>query len=337
MKKILMAVVVVAGAMLLSAEMPRSEWHAKVGDCALDPNALKETMSQLSSADKTAFLAEVNAAIDKMPGSAESKAAKFLAANRAAVAGAGPADRAAVLAEVFATVPLEVLTVINEEFAKNEFARPGMMKDFEFTNIVAQTMAKIVQRTSDAESGAVRAGFAGLMFIRAAGTAADGAESAVIAALPSEVQGDAGSVWFPAALGKDGATPSYDPMLAPAMAGEEVDPIVVTTIAPANPVESMLSDLQSGASVSGESHGTIPGTGAGASSTGGNDGTDAADPMSGSLVSNPRDRVADPDSPYYQGKTRTGGGGSPTPTPEPTPEPQPEPQPEPGPYWLQGL
>ena len=65
MKKILMAVVAAAGALVLSAEMPRSEWHAKVGDCALDPAALKSTISQLSSADKTAFLAEVNAAIDK--------------------------------------------------------------------------------------------------------------------------------------------------------------------------------------------------------------------------------------------------------------------------------
>ena len=31
MKKILMAMVAAAGALMLSAEMPRSEWHAKVG------------------------------------------------------------------------------------------------------------------------------------------------------------------------------------------------------------------------------------------------------------------------------------------------------------------
>ena len=200
MKKILMAMIAAAGAFLLSAEMPRSEWHAKVGDCAQDPNMLKETISQLSSADKTAFLAEVNAAIDKMPGSTDVKTAKFLAANRAAVAGAGAADRADVLAEVYATVPPEALTVINEEFAKNEFARPATMTDDEYTNIVAQTMTKITQRTASAESGAVRAGFAGLMFIRAAGSATDATTDAVVSSLPSDVQGDAKSSWFPPAL-----------------------------------------------------------------------------------------------------------------------------------------
>ena len=177
MKKILMVMIAVAGAMVLSAQMPRSEWHAKVGDCALDPDALKATISQLSSEDKTAFLAEVNAAIEKMPGSDEAKASKFLAANRAAVAGAGAADRAAVLAEVFATVPPEALTVISEEFAKNEFARPETMSIDEYTNIVVQTMAKITQRCSSAESGAVRSTFAGLMFINGSGLV-DGASSA---------------------------------------------------------------------------------------------------------------------------------------------------------------
>ena len=316
MKKIMLAIVAVAGAMLLSAEMPRSEWHAKVGDCALDPNVLKETMSQLSSADKTAFLAEVNAAIDKMPGSAESKAAKFLAANRAAVTAAGPADRAAVLAEVYATVPPEALTVINEEFAKNEFARPPTMDEDEYTNIVAQTMAKIVQRTSEAESGSVRAAFAGLMFIRAAGSAADATLAIVLASLPSDVQGEAKDSWFPSALGStDDMTHSYDSLLASAQAGEEPNIEVVAAIAPANSVDSMLSDLQSGSEVKGESTASIPGTATG--NTGNTVGSESSDPMSGSLVSNPRDRVQDPNSPYYQGKTRgdsNAGGGN---TPEP--------------------
>ena len=80
-------------AVTLSAQMPRSEWHAKVGECALDPVLLKATISKLSSADKQAFVAEVNEAISKMPGSAEVKSAQFLAANRAAVRGAGAADR----------------------------------------------------------------------------------------------------------------------------------------------------------------------------------------------------------------------------------------------------
>ena len=247
MKKILMVMISAVGAMMLSAEMPRSEWHAKVGDCALDPNALKATIAQLSSADKTAFLAEVNEAISKMPGSEEVKASKFLAANRAAVAGAGAEDRAAVLAEVYATVPPEALTVINEEFAKNEFSRPATMTDDEYTNIVAQTMTKITQRTATAESGSVRAGFAGLMFIRAAGSASDATTDAVIASLPSDAQSDAKGSWFPSALGQNGAA-TYDPMLATAQAEDEPNHAVVVSITRPELVESMLGDLQAGVS-----------------------------------------------------------------------------------------
>ena len=293
MKKILITMIAVAGAMLLSAAMPRSEWHAKVGDCALDPNALKDTISQLSSADKTAFLAEVNAAIDKMPGSTDVKAAKFLAANRAAVAGAGAADRADVLAEVYATVPPEALTIINEEFAKNEFARPATMTDAEYTNIVAQTMTKITQRTASAESGAVRAGFAGLMFIRAADGAADATTEAVVSALPSDVQGDAKSSWFPSALA---GTPSYDSILAPAQAGEEPNPQVVMDVTPSQKVDSMLGDLQSGKS--------DPGTSPGIGVPGASNSASASVPQNDSLSGAPRDRVQDTESPYYKGKNR---------------------------------
>ena len=306
MKKILMVMVAAAGALLLSAEMPRSEWHAKVGDCAQDPNMLKETISQLSSADKTAFLAEVNAAIDKMPGSADVKAAKFLAANRAAVAGAGAADRADVLAEVYATVPPEALTVINEEFAKNEFARPSTMTDDEYTNIVAQTMTKITQRTASAESGAVRAGFAGLMFIRAAGGAADATTDAVVSSLPSDAQGDAKNSWFPSALAEN---PSYDPILAPAQAGDEPNPQVVLDITPSQQIESMLGDLQTGKTDPGESAGQ--GTGIPGSS----DPASASDPQNNSLSGAPRDRVQNPQSPYYKGKNRSESQES---TPEPS-------------------
>ena len=287
MKKILMAMIVLAGAMALSAEMPRSEWHAKVGDCALNPAALKDTISQLSSEDKTAFLAEVNAAIDKMPGSAESKAAKFLAANRAAVAGAGAADRAAVLAEVYATVPPEALTVINEEFAKNEFSRPSTMTDDEYTNIVVQTMQKITQRTATAEAGAVRAGFAGLMFVRAAGSAADATTDAVVTSMPSESQDDAKNSWFPSALGKEGGSASYDPMLGAAQAGDEPNHAIVVGINQPQTVDSMLADLQSGSTVGiNGAFGTSMYTAA--------NGDDGA----GSGLSRvPRDRVANPTIP----------------------------------------
>ena len=308
MKRALMVAVAALGATALFAEMPRSEWRAKVGECALDSAVLKGTMAQLSSADKAAFLAEVNAAISKMPGSAEAKAAKFLAANRAAVAAAGAADRGAVLAEVYASVPAESLTIINEEFAKSEFSRPATMTDAEYTNIVAATMQTIVRRTASAESGAVRAGFAGLMFIRAAGESAEAAATdVVVASLPQESREAANGSWFPSALGRNG-TATYDPMLASAQAGEEPSHNVVLKIAQMQIVDSMLGDLQRGKPLFETPRFPVFGS----------DAADAADPMrNGSLSSMPRDRVQNWRSPYYKGKNR-----------EHT---------EPGPYWMQGL
>ena len=311
MKRILMAMIVAAGAMVLSAEMPRSEWHAKVGECALDPAALKNTISQLSSEDKAAFLAEVNAAIDKMPGSAESKAARFLAANRAAVAGAGAADRMTVLAEVYATVPPEALTVINEEFAKNEFARPSTMTDGEYQNIVAQAMQRVVQRTATAEAGSVRAGFAGLMFIRAAGTASDATTDAVVAAIPSDAQADAKGSWFPSALGQNGAA-TYDPMLAAAQAGDEPDHAVVVSITRSQLIDSMLADLQSGDDASKSAAKNQ------AAFTAAND----EEGVGVGLTRIPRDRVMNPNNNQYYTKNRTADKGNNV---------------EPNTYWLQNL
>jgi hypothetical protein len=243
-KKTLMVLSAIA-ALVVSAAIPRSEWHAKIGECALDPVVLKATVAQLSSADKTAFLAEINEAISKMPGSAEVKAAQFLAANRAAVAGAGSADRAAVLAEVFATVPPESLTVIIEEFSKSEFSRPATMDDSQYTNIVASAISKIVQRCSSSELGNVRSAMAGLMFVKSAGTAAEQTQNIVIDALPQDSRSEASNSWYPAALGKDQAQ-SYDPILAAAQADEEPDHTAVIAITSAQVTESMLADLQAG-------------------------------------------------------------------------------------------
>ena len=294
MKKFLVAMVAFAGTLAALAQMPRSEWHAKVGVCALEPAMLKATISQLSSADKTAFLAEVNDAISKMPGSVEVKAAKFLAANRAAVAGAGSADRLAVLAEVYATVPVEYLTVINEEMAKRDFSRPPTMDDSAFIGIVAAAMEKIVQRCASAESGSVRSAFAGLMFVRSAGSAAAAAESAVIAAMPEDARKDAESSWFPAALGK-GQSPSYDPMLGVAQAGDEPDHAVVITISQSQSLDSMLFDLQAGKPVAATSN-----FGQSMFGVGG----EFEDAFGAGLNRVPRDRVLNPNSPFYTGKHR---------------------------------
>ncbi len=310
--------------------MPRSEWHAKVGECALDPVALKVTISKLSSEDKKAFLAEVNEAISKMPGSPEAKAAQFLAINRAAVAGAGSADRLAVLAEVFATVPPESLSVVNEAFAKNEFARPETMSGEQYTKIVSAAMTKIVERCAASESGAVRSAFAGIMFVNAAGDAADAAQAAVVSSLPPESRLEARNNWIPAALGKE-QPKSYDSMLGAAQAGEEPDHHLTVSMYSQQIVESMLSDLQTtheaGEQIGKIERGTMPVDFFNAQT----DAMGVKEPtpprgmiadkvISGALITGrPEDNAKPPvENPWYGGDDR--GGNT-----------------EPGPYWLQNL
>ena len=223
MKKTVFAIVCAACA-AWAAEMPRSEWHAKVGDCAQDPALLRQTISQLSPADQTAFLAEVNEAISKMPGSEEVKAAKFLDANRAAILGATPENRTAVLAEVFATVPPEFLTVVNESFAMDLFNRSNAntsraISDADYVALASKAMDAIVERCATADHPEVRSTFAALMFERASGGPTEGLRDALISKLPPAAQESARSDWMPTALG-EGREKSYDPMLGVAEAGE---------------------------------------------------------------------------------------------------------------------
>ena len=246
MRKIVLTLVCAAYA-AFSAEMPRSEWHAKVGDCAQDPALLKQTISQLSAADQTAFLAEVNDAISKMPGSDEVKAAKFLDANRAAVSGATASNRSAVLAEVFATVPPEYLTVVNENFASDLFnrnANPSRpFTDQEFVELSTNTMAIIVARCASAENSAVRDTFAALMFERASGGSPSDLRDALVSTLPESAQESARSEWIPAAMG-EGREKTYDPMLGVSEAGEEPNHASVLQLTSQQTGQALLADLQ---------------------------------------------------------------------------------------------
>ncbi len=246
--KVLAACALSLAALPVAAEMPRSEWHALVGDCAQNPQTLKQTIAQLSAEDQVAFVNEVNEAISKMPGSDESKAAAFYAANRAAVSGASKNNLANVLAEVFATVPPEYLTEINERFATDLFSRNAnpsrVFTDQEFTKLATSTMAVINERCQKAENSSVRETFAALMFIRASGgTPADLAQTLVSQFPEAQVRETALNEWIKPALG-DGQEQTYDPLLGAAQAGEEPDHAVVTQIAGGVQVaDALLADL----------------------------------------------------------------------------------------------
>ena len=248
MKKTIAMIALAGLAWVVSAaNMPRSEWHAKVGECAQNPTLLKQTIAQLSDEDQVAFLAEVNDAISKMPGSDEAKAAAFLDANRAAVSGASPANRTAVLAEVFATVPPEYLTVINESFASDLFNRNAnpskTFTDEEYTSVAKTAMAAIVARCATAENSAVRDTFAALMFERASGGSPANLRDTLVAELPADAQETAKSEWIPAAMG-EGREKTYDPMLGVSGAGEEPNHAAVLQLANMQVGQALLADMQ---------------------------------------------------------------------------------------------
>ena len=234
---------------LVAAEvLPRSEWHARVGECAQNAQTLRGTMAQVAPAEQAAFLAEVNEAIAKMPGSDEVKGALFYAANSAAVKSAAKGNVATVLAEVFATVPPEYLTDINERFAKEIFSRTAnpsrTFTDAEYEALAKGTMETVNARCEKAENAGVRETFAILMFLHASnGTPTNLAET-LVATLPDAKNRElAANEWIKPAMG-DGQEQTYDPMLGIAQAGEEPDHAIVTSLTgSADVMVGMLGDL----------------------------------------------------------------------------------------------
>lgn len=245
----------------------KPEVRALVGECAQNPQKLKQTIATLPADEQLEFLRAVNEAISKMPGSNEVKGAAFYEANRAAVTGAGKDNLKAVLAEVFATVPTEYLTEINERFAKELFSRTAnpahVPTDAEFTKLSTDTMAVVNERCQNAEDSSVRETFAILMLVRASGgTPADLAQTLVNQLPDAQVRETAMNEWIKSAMG-DGQEQSYDPMLtASQSADEEPDHAVVTqmTTGGTQITEALLADLAAPS----DSKTTAEGIGAGA-------------------------------------------------------------------------
>lgn len=250
MKKMMFMMIAAATMGAVAQSLSLSDARAKIGDMIANPSVLTSTIKQLSAADQKLFLADVNEAVAKMPDSAEAKSAKFLDVNRAALKGAQKGTVADLLAEVFATASLEALTVINEVFAADLFNRDAnpdvKYTDEQFVKIAKSAMEKIAARNANVDNGAVRTGFAALMFIRASnGSPADLADT-LAAYLPEDTREIAKKEWFPSALAK-GDEKSYDPMLGTTDAGALPNEMVVLRLAAAQEHGALLSDMAAAA------------------------------------------------------------------------------------------
>lgn len=219
----------------------------KIVESIADPATMTATVSQLSADDQRQYLADVNAAISGMPGSQEEIAASYVNACRAALKGAQKGNLATMIAEVFATVPIEYLPVVSESLSKdmlNRAANPSTTyTDDEFLAIATNVMAKVNARVAAEDNGDVRSGFAALTFIRGSNDANDTVMAAMTASLPESAREPASKDWFPAALAQ-GDAKSYDPMLVAGNAEEltALDTLLLR-VAGAQNHDALLADL----------------------------------------------------------------------------------------------
>jgi hypothetical protein len=224
-----------------------AEARGKIGEAVVNPSLMTSIVKRLSAEDQKSFLADCNEAVGKMPGSAETKAATYLAVNRAALKGAAKGNLSALLAEVFATVPPEALTVVNERFASDLFnraANPSVTyTDEQFANIAKSVMGDVAERMAKTDGAAVRNTFAILMFMRASnGTPSNLAET-LSSSLPEGSRATALGEWIPEAMSE---RRNYDPMLGAADAGELPNSSLVVQIAGPQALDAMLGDLNAG-------------------------------------------------------------------------------------------
>ena len=255
MKKLLMVMTMSLASVLVAQDKAISSAAArgKIGDIIKDPSSMTSVMKQLAASDQASFLADVNAAISKMPGSPEEKTSKFLEVNSAALKGAQKGNLTKLLAEVFATVPPESLTAINESFAAGMFNRASdpskTYTDEDYTKIAKDVLAAVQDRNATADNSGVRNTFAILMLIRGSnGSPTDLRDTLVGSLNDAETRSLAQNEWISPALGQ-GQEKTYDPMLGASDAGSQpnLDMVLVVPFTPSG--DALLADLASTSSL----------------------------------------------------------------------------------------
>lgn len=249
MKKILMLLAIATSLVAVSAPeaktMSLADARAKIGEVIKNPASMTKIMKQLSAEDQKTFVADVNAALSKMPGSNEERTATLLNVNKAAMRGATKGNLAGVVAEVFATVPVESLTVLSESFAQDLFNRDAdpsnPVSDEQFEKIAMGLMETINERAAKTDDGAVRSAFAIAMMVNAANGSMPELADKLADTLPENVRETAKKEWIPAAT-KEGDK-NYDAMLGAADAGVEPNMSLTLKIAGPQFMDIMLTDF----------------------------------------------------------------------------------------------
>ena len=306
MKKLLMVITMSLATVVVAQDKAISSAAArgKIGDIIKDPSSMTSVMKQLAASDQASFLADVNAAISKMPGSPEEKTSKFLEVNSAALKGAQKGNLTKLLAEVFATVPPESLTAVNESFAAGMFNRASdpskTYTDEDYTKIAKDVLAAVQDRNATADNSGVRNTFAILMLIRASnGSPADLRDTLVGELRNEETRSLAQSEWISPALGQ-GQDKTYDPMLGASDAGSQPNLDMVLAIpfkSAGDSVFALLADLASECSLTDPSASITALIGAAFSDPNAVDIVDGVDPIADPALSS-LPRTMDPTAKY---------------------------------------
>ena len=256
MKRLMMLGVaaIVSSVAVEASALSLADARAQIGAVAESPAKAGEIVAQLDAADQVAFLGELNAAIEALPAQAEEKTAKFIEANESALKASKSGNLQAMLAETFATVPVESLTILHERLAYDLFDRSAdpSVSDDDFLRRATETLKVIKARCESADNSAVRETFAILMFLRASKGLPPSLRDDLLGLMDDKSRELAANEWIPAAMG-EGQDKSYDPMLGASDAGAAPEPTVVLDIAAPAVLTTMLGDLGSSTSSSGPS------------------------------------------------------------------------------------
>ena len=241
---ICMSFAYIAGAKPVNTEIPYVDAYKKINSAVDAPAVMADVMKSLSASNQVTFLGDVNTAISRIPGSAESRTAMFLNVDSAALRSAESGNLLNLIAEVFATVQISALPALCECFSENLFSRDyHMISDEEYVAAVRRVMNAVNARVSKCCDGDVRSAFVAFMFIKASSASNDVIFKSIVDMVPENSRSAATWTWLHEALGIGGKPASFDTMLAVANCGVISD--IVRTLEIAGPQFHvvLLSDL----------------------------------------------------------------------------------------------
>lgn len=211
-------------------------------------SAFTGAFQNLAKDDQVEFVRAVNKAMEDYKASTpERRLSTIYAVNRDAVKSSPEKEKKAVIAEVFATAPLDALPKIADGFAADLFNRKaaGLSdEDDSFMEFTSATLLRVRNRVRQLPveffPGA-RSAFAVICFLKASEGKPEDLRDTLLFYILTGTQVIARKEWIPAALGLDDKPPSYQPILDAGFQGEEPPHV---NLHPMSPVE--LGNLQVG-------------------------------------------------------------------------------------------